>query len=318
MKNSRFIFLPAVAGVVSILGLGSAMATEDVFVTNNGNNTVEEIAPGGVDTTFASTGLNGPTGLVFNTSGDLFVANNGSGDIEEFSSNGTLLNGAFATGLNAPRGLVIDTQGNLYVANQSIGTIDKISPSGVVTTFATGFYAPTGLAIDANGNILVTNEIPNASSVYTISEISPGGVVSTFASNPVANLNAPDGIGIDPNTGLVYVVNKNVPSVEQIVPGSGGALNLVYSIAGLDNPEGLTVDNSGNVFVTNLNNNTITEYSPGPQSTVIESVFATGLDYPCFVTTVNLNVVPEPSTYALLLAGLGLLFFAYRRKTAKA
>ncbi len=43
----------------------------DLYVSNNSNNTIARITPGGVASVFASTGLNGPTGLAFDAGGNL-------------------------------------------------------------------------------------------------------------------------------------------------------------------------------------------------------------------------------------------------------
>ena len=57
-----------------VLGLAVAQAQErNLFVANQGGNTIREFSPSGVDLgDFATTGLNGPTGLAFDRSGNLF------------------------------------------------------------------------------------------------------------------------------------------------------------------------------------------------------------------------------------------------------
>ena len=54
----------------------------NLFVANDFNNTVSEVTPSGVVTTFA-VGFSGPEGLAFNASGDLFVTNTGDDSISE-------------------------------------------------------------------------------------------------------------------------------------------------------------------------------------------------------------------------------------------
>ena len=71
---------------------------------------MNKITPGGVVSTFA-TGLNGPTGLAFDSSGNLYVANydNGSGTtISKITPGGTV--STFATGLNGSEGLAFDSK----------------------------------------------------------------------------------------------------------------------------------------------------------------------------------------------------------------
>ncbi len=51
--------------------------------------------------TFASTNLNTPVGLAFDTSGNLYAANNGNNTISKFNSSGTFLT-SWSTGLASP------------------------------------------------------------------------------------------------------------------------------------------------------------------------------------------------------------------------
>ncbi len=70
-----------------VLGLAVAQAQErNLFVANQGGNTIREFSPSGVDLgDFATTGLNGPTGLAFDRSGNLYVSNIASNTIRKFS-----------------------------------------------------------------------------------------------------------------------------------------------------------------------------------------------------------------------------------------
>lgn len=115
-------------------------------------NHIVKITPGGVESVFASTGLNDPQGLAFDASGNLYAASYGNSTIEKFSPGG--VGSIFASaGLTNPLGLAFDATGNLYAANvgSSTSTIEKFTPGAVGSVFASsgGIYVgPTGLAFE--------------------------------------------------------------------------------------------------------------------------------------------------------------------------
>jgi DNA-binding beta-propeller fold protein YncE len=156
------------------------------------------------------------------------------------NADGTGINAQF----NSPAGIAVDNSGNLYVADEDNSTIRKITPVGtnwVVTTIVGSnaqFQSPVGIAVDGAGTLYVADEGNS-----TISKITPVGndwVVSTIG-------------------GLV---------------GSYGSKDGAGSAAQFDGPFGITVDNSGTVYVADTGNNTIrkgtfTAFSPAnPTSTV--------------------------------------------------
>src|SRR5262245_58261664 len=68
-----------------------------LFVANQDANTIREFSSSGQDLgLFATTGLNGPTGLAFDRRGDLYVSNINANTIRRFSPTGEDL-GNFAT-----------------------------------------------------------------------------------------------------------------------------------------------------------------------------------------------------------------------------
>src|ERR1022692_4917202 len=80
----------------------------NVYVTDDNNNTVRKITPGGVTTTLAGTaGVRGST--------------DGTGPAAQFSS---------------PAGIAVDGGGNVYVVDLYNCMIRKITPGGVTTTVA--------------------------------------------------------------------------------------------------------------------------------------------------------------------------------------
>jgi sugar lactone lactonase YvrE len=140
-------------------------------------------------TTFASTGLGYPHGLVFDAAGNLFVANSGLNVIRKFAPDG--MSTVFADesdGLSTPIDLIFDRGGPLYVSNgyggpSGTGSVLKFTPDGIVSTFAdSGFQTACGLAFDHSGKLYIANSKSN-----NIEKLSPTGEdLRVFATTSLA------------------------------------------------------------------------------------------------------------------------------------
>ena len=243
----------------------SGVATDafgNVYVADASNQTIRKITPAGVVITLAGT-----------------AGTRGSAD-------GT---GAAAR-FDSPYGVATDAGGNVYVSDRFNGTIRKISPAGVVTTFAgkrfgadgTGaeasFDGPRGLATDASGNVYVADQSNN-----TIRKITPAGVVTTLAgtagragsadgTGAAARFSLPSAVATDAD-GNVYVVDRSNHTIRKITPagvvttlagtaGTSGSADGTGAEARFDKPEGVATDVSGNVYVADINNDTIRKITP--------------------------------------------------------
>ncbi len=146
---------------------------------------------------------------------------------------------------NSPSGIAVDGGGNIYVADSGNATIRKITANGAVTTFAgtpgiighqdgigasAQFGFPDGVAVDGSGNVYVSD-----SEFNTIRKITPAGVVTTLAG----------------------------------MPGITGHADGAGSAAQFDQPAGIGVDGSGNVYVADSGNQTVRKVtSSGTVSTL--------------------------------------------------
>jgi DNA-binding beta-propeller fold protein YncE len=75
---------------------------------------------------------------------------------------------------------------------------------------------------------------------------------------------------------------------------------------GLNQPQGMAFDSAGNLYVANYGNNTIEEFNTSGVGTTFAS---SGLDNPQDIAI----QVPEPSTWAMVAMGLGVVFGGLRR-----
>jgi hypothetical protein len=261
-----------------------------------------------------------PSGIAVDAFG-VYVADNGSHTIRRILSGavstlaGTAGSSGFVDGTGAaarfrfPNGLAVDGIGNIYVADTLNNAIRKVTQSGVVTTFAgsvsgqigstdgTGaaarFYQPYGIALDSSGNAYVADTLNNV-----IRKITSSGVVTTFAGS----------------AGIV------------------GSADGMAANARFNQPQGITVDTLGNVYVADTRNQTIrrtgvvsaptittqpANVTAGPGGTASFSVVASGAPAPSsyqwqrlpaggsdFVNLVNDSTYGGATTATLTVSGV--------------
>jgi sugar lactone lactonase YvrE len=148
-------------------------------------------------------------------------------------------------------------------------------PAQDITGTSTGLSVPEGIAVDRSGNMWVTN-----SNTSSITEYNAGATGNVAPINTVQGgatlLSAPVGIAFDA-TGDLFVVNSQTDGSGQYdllefgpnPTGNQGPINRIVGAATLLNqPQYVTVDNAGNVYVTNIASNLINIYGPGASGNV--------------------------------------------------
>ncbi len=212
-----------------------------------------------------------PTGVGCDASGNFYIADNYNNIIRMVNTSGTISTIAgngfnFGTGyggysgdggpataaeLYIPSGVGFDVYGNIYIADKGNNIIRKVNTSGSISTVA-GNYAfgrgysgdggaataaeinfPYGVALDASGNLYIADAVNNL-----IRKVNTSGIISTVAGNDA----------------LVFGYG-----------GDGGAATA----AELDDPYGVGLDGSGNLYIADAGNNVIRKVdSSGTISTV--------------------------------------------------
>lgn len=319
----------------------------NLFIADSANNAIREVTPDGNIHTIAGTGptgpgffgdttaaagaqLNGPLDVAVDSSGNIYIADTNNANVREITASTGIINtiagstaivsGAvvFAFGyagdggtaitasLAGPAGVAVDSSGNIYIATYADNRIRVVNSKGTITTYAGnsgyGFSgdggpalsaqisAPRGIGLDSSGNLYLADRWNNR-----IRKIS-GGNISTIVGNGQSNfggdgglataaqLSYPAGVAVD-QTGNVYIsdlLNNRVRMVTPTgtistvagngLPGFGGDGGAATS-AELNQPAGLAVDSSGNLYIADSNNSAIRKVT---QQGIISTVAGTG------------------------------------------
>jgi len=264
----------------------------NIYVADTGNNAIKRITPDGSVATFA-TGFNHPQGVAVDTSGNVYVADAYNNAVEKITPGGDV--STLATSFNIPEGVAVDASGNVYVADTGSDTIKEVATNGTVSILAGAsgspgsangagsiarFDDPGSIAVDSSGNLYVADtgnytirEITLSGSIWTVSTLAglAGSLGSTDGSGSNARFNSPGGVAVD-LSGNIYVADTGNHTVRKIIggtvstmagqAGSSGSANGTGSSARFDNPGGVAVDNSGNVYVADTSNNCMREIIP--------------------------------------------------------
>ncbi len=264
-----------ISSVTAALNFPMGVAVDssgNLIISDTQNQRVREVTAGIIQTV-AGTGvagmgnanqpasqtqLNSPRNTCLASTGTLYLADTGNHRVLSISKTavitiaaGTGTAGSSGDGqvawlaqLNQPSACALDSAGNLYIADTGNNRIRRVTATGIISTVVgTGgagsagdagpanaalLNAPRGIALDGNGDLFIADTGNNR-----IREVTAGGVIYTIAGQGAAGFAGDGG------------------------PGAAAQLNQ---------PEGVLLDGSGNLYFADTGNNRVRELLPDSSS----------------------------------------------------
>lgn len=220
--------------------------------------------------TYRGGGLSSPGDVVIDAVGNAWTANcpnctlgTGTDTIVGFGPQGAILSGAtgYTTGVHRPQGIAIDQEGYIWVASIANGTapdeITRLAQNGSAVAgfpFRSSFLdSPTGIAIDGSSNAWITD---NGTPSYLLHVGYQGNLLASTASSAPCPFVSPEGIAVDP-IGDVFMASTGNSSIVGFY--AGGQTNCFTNVGGLNQPIGISISQSDNLWTVDNGTNNITE-----------------------------------------------------------
>ena len=248
------------------LGINAQANGQDITIDHHGNvyiadgSKIRKITPADTITTIAGT------------------------DIQGYNGDGIP---ATSAQLNQPTGIAVDSIGNVYIADLFNYRIRKVDTSGIITTIAgtgTAGFSPDGSLADTAKMFPGLVRINSAGIIYfadsaCIRKINSAGIITTVAGNGIIGYSGDSGLAtaaaIDPNafaidtSGNIYIADgdhnriRKIDTAGIITTIAGDGASGFYGdngsplLAELCAPQGVAVDNSGNIYIGDVCNSRI-------------------------------------------------------------
>jgi len=211
---------------------------------------------------------------VFDKQGNLYVTFSGKRDetppVSVYRISRTGKAEPFLTNVPNATSLALDSEGNLYISSRFEGKVYRATPKADVTVFARDLGVPTGLALDPDGFLFVGDRNGR------ILKISPDGSFVVFAEVPESMVAIHLAFDKDGN---LLVSSPGLSSYNHIhMLDRYGKLIPLYG--GFGRPQGLTVDQEGNIYVceAKAGDSSVVRITPsGEMTTLISGPIMVGL-----------------------------------------
>jgi NHL repeat len=278
-------------------------ASGNIYIADTYNNLIRVVNPGTAATTVAGVAI--PAGAINTVAGAYYQSEGGT----ECSYTG---DGAAATSaqLCAPTGVFVDGSGDIFIADTNNSVVREVI-SGAISTIAgngtAGFAGdggaatsaelnyPSDLLVDSSGDIFIAD-----TDNFVIREVSAGNIQATAGNNTLAysgdggsalnaELNYPGSVYVD-GSGNILIADSISSLIREVVATTGNIQTVAgngvvcassaatcgdgaaATSAQLNNPYGLFLDTSGNVYIADTEDNRIRVANTGTAAITIAGV----------------------------------------------
>jgi uncharacterized protein (TIGR03437 family) len=250
-------------------------ASGNLYFADGSSQRIRKVTPAGIISTVAGIGvvgysgdgglatnaalaLNGYGTVAVDASGNLYISDQGNCRIRKVTTDGIIttvagngisgysgdgglaVNASIGINYNTYVGIAVDTAGNLFLADYGNHRIRKVTPDGIINTVAgtgaRGFTGDGGLATNATMNYPSNVAVDRSGSIFIVDvdnirirQVNPAGIINTVAGNGIFGFSGDGGPAID------------------------AALSLINGVA---------VDPSGNVFISDGVNYRVRKVTP--------------------------------------------------------
>jgi hypothetical protein len=253
----------------------------NLYINDQRNYCVRKVDTTGVITTIAGTGIGG------------FIGDGGP---------------ATNARLNQNWGVAVDGGGNVYITDQENYRVRRVSPGGIITTIAgtgrSGYSGDSGPATNAKFKSVLGIATDNAGNVFVgdpdtncIRKITPTGIISTYAGSGLRGFSGDGGPAISAAFNGIFGLATDLAGNLYVCDGGNNCVRKIYtsgiivtiagngapgyngdginaSLAQLNHPTAVYVNNTGEVFIADYGNNRIRKIST---TGIISSVTGTGI-----------------------------------------
>ncbi len=181
------------------------------------------------------------------------------------------------SGVNA--GVAVDlASSRVFISNinsSAVYVLDFNTGSVISNNFLAGVSRPDELLLDGSGKIYVSNFNSGSVGVY---DATTGAAIKTQL---VSGVSEPSGLAVD-KAGYLYVASYGSGTIGKYIASTGQAVNANY-ISGIGGaPNGMTLDQFGNIYVTRNLASSVAKFDSSGK--LINSTFIANLGAPTDIT----------------------------------